>query len=261
MLEVIDKGRSTGPHPTPLLFIHGAWQGAWCWDEHFLDYFADNGYRALAVSLRGHGTSPSSKPLNALRIADYVDDVRGVANSLPTMPVLIGHSLGGFVVQKYLESNDAPAGVLLAATPPRGMFRVSLRLVRRHPWLWTKAIVTGKSLCTIGTAALAREAFFSAEMPEERVTQYAARFQEESRRVAFDTLFLDLPRPQHVTTPLLVLGAEDDAVFSPKVIRATARAYGTEAEIFPDMPHYMMLEAGWTAVAERIVEWLGTRGV
>lgn len=116
MLEVIDKGRSTGPHPTPLLFIHGAWQGAWCWDEHFLDYFADNGYRALAVSLRGHGTSPSSKPLNALRIADYVDDVRGVANSLPTMPVLIGQSLGGFVVQKYLESNDAPAGVLLAAT-------------------------------------------------------------------------------------------------------------------------------------------------
>jgi pimeloyl-ACP methyl ester carboxylesterase len=50
MLEVIDKGRCTDAHPVPLLFVHGAWHGAWCWDEHFLDLFADKGYRALAVN-------------------------------------------------------------------------------------------------------------------------------------------------------------------------------------------------------------------
>ena len=40
---------------TPVLFVHGAWHGAWCGDEHFLDFFADKGYRAVALSLRGHG--------------------------------------------------------------------------------------------------------------------------------------------------------------------------------------------------------------
>jgi len=39
-LEVIDKGVPSSAHPTPLLFVHGACHAAWCWDEHFLDYFA-----------------------------------------------------------------------------------------------------------------------------------------------------------------------------------------------------------------------------
>ncbi len=50
MLEVIDKGSCTEAHPMPLLFVHGGWHGAWCWDEYFLDFFAAKGYRVLAVS-------------------------------------------------------------------------------------------------------------------------------------------------------------------------------------------------------------------
>jgi pimeloyl-ACP methyl ester carboxylesterase len=71
MLTVIDKGSCTESHPAPLLFVHGAGLSAWCWDEHFLDFFADNGYRAVAPSLRGHGGSPVSKPFNKCTIADY----------------------------------------------------------------------------------------------------------------------------------------------------------------------------------------------
>src|ERR1700761_8827579 len=113
MLEVIDKGSVSEIHPIPLLFVHGAWHAAWCWDEHFLSFFADRNYRALAVSLRGHGNSPTTR-LRTCSVADYVEDVNVVADSLPSRPVVIGHSLGGLVVQKYLESHDAPAGVLMA---------------------------------------------------------------------------------------------------------------------------------------------------
>jgi pimeloyl-ACP methyl ester carboxylesterase len=35
------------------------------WDENFLSFFADKGYRALAVSFRGRGDSPTDKPLRA----------------------------------------------------------------------------------------------------------------------------------------------------------------------------------------------------
>ena len=70
----------------------------WCWDEHFLDFFTDKGYHALAPSLRGHDGSPISKRLRKSSIADYVDDVCSVADNLPTAPVLIGHSMGGFIV-------------------------------------------------------------------------------------------------------------------------------------------------------------------
>jgi len=261
VLEVIDKGCVSESHPVPLLFVHGAWHAAWCWDEYFLSFFADKGYRALAVSLRGHGGSPTYKPLRACSVADYVEDVSVVADSLPTRPVVIGHSMGGFIVQKYLESHDAPAGVLMASMPPQGNLGSGLRWIRRHPWHFTKMSITGKALPYISTPQLARERFFSAQMPDSQVLYYAARLQEESTRVGIDCLVLSLPRPKRVTTTLLVLGAHDDGAHTRKEVRATARAYRTEAEFFPNMGHNMMLEPGWVAVADRIHTWLGTQGL
>ena len=260
MLELIDKGSATEAHPVPLLFVHGAFHGAWCWDEHFLGFFADKGYRALAVSFRGHGSSPTPKPLRTCSIADYVSDVDSVADNLPTRPVVIGHSVGGFVVQKYLDSCAAPAAVLIASVPPQGSFGFALRKFRRHPWLMTRAMITGMSLSTVNTPELARESFFSAHTPESEVVRYAAQLQEESAR-AIPDMMRNLPKPEHVNTRLVVLGAECDGLLATKEVRATARAYRTEAEIFPDMGHDMMLEPGWQAVAERIDSWLTAQGL
>lgn len=261
MLEVIDKGCVSEAHPAPLLFVHGAWHAAWCWDENFLGYFADLGYRAVAVSFRGHGGSAIDKPLRRCSVEDYVEDVRAVADSLPAEPVVIGHSMGGLIVQKYLEDRPAPAGVLMASIPPQGNYGSSLRWLRSHPWQAIKMAVTGKSLRYINTPELAREKFFSDHTPEDQVLECAARLQEDSARVSIDCLMLNLPRPARVTAPLLVLGAEQDGAHTRKEVQATARAYGTEAEFFPGMGHNMMLEPGWESVAERIHDWLGDRGL
>jgi pimeloyl-ACP methyl ester carboxylesterase len=244
-----------------LLFVHGAWHGAWCWDEHFLDFFAAKGYRSLAVSLRGHGKSPAPKAKRLCSIADFVDDVASVADSLPTRPVLVGHSLGGFVVQKYLESHDAPCAALLASAPPSGITRFLLRRFKLHPWLTARTLGIGKSLrCIGGAPELARESFFSQSLPAADVVRYAAQLGEEYvGKMVLDMLWLDLPRPNLVTTPLLVLGAENDIVFTQREVRATAAAYHTEADFFPKMAHDMMLEPRWADVAERIHAWLETR--
>ncbi|ORW93913.1 alpha/beta hydrolase [Mycobacterium sp. IEC1808] len=261
MLEVIDKGPDGGSGKTPLLFVHGAWHGAWCWDEHFLDFFAAKGYRSVAVSLRGHGKSPAPKRMHFCSMADFVDDVASVADGLPERPVVIGHSMGGFVVQKYLESHDAPAAVLLASVPPSGIARFLLRRFRLHPWLTTRHLAIAKSRGSMGrTPELARESFFSDSTPLADVARYAAELDEEYvGKHVLGMLWLDLPKPSLVNTPMLVLGAEDDILFSTREVRATARAYHTEAEFIPGMAHDMMLEPGWADVAERIHAWLETR--
>lgn len=259
MLEVIDKGSCSEENPVPLLFVHGAWHAAWCWDEHFLDYFAAKGYRALAVSLRGHGKSPAPKRMQACSVADFVNDVDSVAESLPSRPVVIGHSMGGFVVQKYLEAHDAPAGVLVASMPTRGVGGFVLRGVKRHPWHTVRTSVTRRSLHGYNTPQLAREYFYSPNTPESDVVRYAERLEEEfAGRATPEMALLELPRRERVTTPLLVLGAECDGCFTAEEIRATAWAYRTQAEIFPKMGHNMMLEPGWETVAQRIHSWLGT---
>ncbi len=241
--------------------MHGAWHAAWCWDEHFLNFFADKGYRALALSLRGHGNSPSDKPLRALSINDYVDDVAAVAAALATPPVVIGHSMGGFVVQKYLESRDVPAGVLMASAPPSGYLGSGIRWLRRHPWDFVKLSATGRSLAYVSTPELTRERFFCPHTPEAVVAACAARLQEESARSGRDGL-IALPRPKRVRAPVLVLGAlEDGFAVTPAEVNATARAYRTEAKFFSGMGHNMMIEPGWPAVAECIDSWLVNRGL
>ncbi|BBY19841.1 alpha/beta hydrolase [Mycobacterium stomatepiae] len=254
MLEVIEKAPGRDVGKPPVLFVHGAWY----WDEHFLDFFAEKGYPSLAVSLRGHGKSVDPKRNHFCSIADYVDDVASVAKSLPTPPIVVGHSMGGFVVQKYLESHDAPAAVLLASVPPRGVTLFMLRRGKQHRWHTVRTLLTTKSLHLIGaTPELAREHFYSRFTPEDDVVRYSAPLGEEyAGRWFLDMLFLNLPTPDRVDTPVLVLGAENDGCFTQREVHQTARAYRTQAEIFPDMGHNMMVEPEWAQVAERIHAWL-----
>lgn len=90
-------------------------------------FFAERGYRVLAPSLRGHGGSALSQLLSDWSIADLIIDVASVAAGLPSAPVVIGRSMGGFVVQTYLEVHDAPGGVRVASVPPRGLKAMASR--------------------------------------------------------------------------------------------------------------------------------------
>jgi pimeloyl-ACP methyl ester carboxylesterase len=243
-------------HPAPVVFVHGGWHGAWCWSEHFLPYFADHGHASYAFDLRGHGGSEGRRRLRRTSIADYVADLDQVVRDLDGLPVVIGHSMGTAIVQKYLETRPAAAGVLLTPLPPVGGIPLVLRLAGRHPLAVLKANVTLSLRHIVSNPRLAREAFFSGSMPEERLMEYFSRLQDESYRAFLDMLALNLPRPRRVRTPMLVLGADRDTFLTRGEVEATARAYRTEAVFFP-MAHNMMLEDGWEDVAEHIVQWLG----
>ena len=260
MLELIVRQAEGDSKKTPLLFVHGAWHGAWCWDEFFLPYFARQGYNCYALSLRGHGNSPGRERLRWTRVHEYVADVAQIVAQLPATPVLIGHSMGGFVVQKYLEQYAAAGAILLAAVPPTGVLRTTLRIMLHHPIPFLKVNLTLSLAPLIATPELSRAHFFSASMPAAQVNQYHQRLQDESYLGFLDFLAFNLVRQKRVKRlPLLVLGAENDTIFSPQQVLQTAQAYGTQAEIFPDMAHDMMLEAGWQTVADRMINWLNEK--
>lgn len=253
-LETITRTPANQKYKTPLLFVHGMWHGAWCWDEFFLPFFADAGYHVTALSLRGHAGSEGK--ITGSSIMDYVQDVEEVAKTLPTPPVLVGHSMGGFIVQKFLERNTAPAGVLLASAPPYGVWNGTWLVFKHSPLTLLKILTRFRLQPVVETPESARWAFFSEDMPREQLLKYHAKMNDESFRMYLDLLGLNLVRTKKVKIPLLVLGAKDDTVISNGDVEKTARAYATTAEMFPHMAHDMMLEKGWQAVAERIAKWL-----
>lgn len=261
-LEIVQQMPKGMARPTPLLFVHGKWHGAWCWAEHFLPYFAERGYACVALSLRGHAGSEGRERLRWTSIADYVADVEQVAGGLNAPPVVVGHSMGGFITQKYLEKHpETPAAVLLTSVPPGGLWATTFLLLRRHPLAVLKALATLSLYPTIETPALARWALFSKNMPAEMVEKYHHRMGDESFRAYLDELGLNLVHPKRVQTPVLVIGAQEDQVITPGMVRSTARAYGVQPEIFTNIAHDVMLESGWEQVAQRIAEWLAEKGI
>jgi pimeloyl-ACP methyl ester carboxylesterase len=241
-----------------ILLVHGAWHGPWCWDA-FAERLAGHGHEVHAVRLRGHDQPPGRI---WHRVHHYVDDVRQAAAAFPEPPVLVGHSLGGLVVQRYLERHPAPGAVLLASVPPTGMLLPAARLAARHPLAWLKVNLLLSLRPLVSSSALVRELFFTPETPQALVDDTAARLQDESWPAVVDTMVL-WAHPRRVRVPVLVLGAERDRFFTAGEVRRTAAAYRARAEIVPGIGHNMMLDDGWEKVADRVDAWtreVGMRG-
>lgn len=62
-LEVLSQQPLRESSKSPVLLVHGAWHGAWCWKVYFADYLAQQGFQVHAISLRGHGNSEGRRRL------------------------------------------------------------------------------------------------------------------------------------------------------------------------------------------------------
>ena len=252
---VFRKGAGGGGRP--LLFVHGAFVGAWCWEAHFLDYFAALGHDCHALNLRGHGEGEPGDDLASLE--DFVADVLLAAAGLSSPPVLIGHSMGAVVAQRAWRRAGAAGLALLAPVPPQGLFASSAMLALNNPYLLTEINKLKIGMGLRGEPALLRRAIFSDALPEADVVRHLVRMRRESTRALMDLSwpqYFWIDRVREAEVPLLVLGGAADVLFPPPMVQASAVLHQANAEILPGVAHVMMLDAGWRGVAERIAGWL-----
>ena len=106
------SGHSGSP---PLVFLHGIGGAARGWRGQ-LEAFGDR-YRAIAWDMPGYG---GSAPLATVSIPALADALRDFLQQVgATKPILVGHSIGGMIVQQLLASSpDIASAVVLAQTSP-----------------------------------------------------------------------------------------------------------------------------------------------
>ena len=99
----------------PLVFLHGIGGAARAWRDQ-LDSL-DNRYRTIAWDMPGYG---GSQPLETASIATLAVALKDfLAQVNVEKPTLVGHSIGGMIVQQLLATDPAIAhAVVLAQTSP-----------------------------------------------------------------------------------------------------------------------------------------------
>jgi pimeloyl-ACP methyl ester carboxylesterase len=226
-----------------VVFLHGAWCWNWYWKPYFLPYFAAQGYDSVAFSLRGHGASEGHAQLNSFSIGDYVRDLRAVVETLEN-PLIVGHSMGGFITQAYLTQYAARGAVLLASAPPKTALAPLF-----------KNLLAGLASPKMGDLDMLRRQMFSREPDDRSMDAYLHNVQGESVRAAGSVILRGIKHPEHIKAPLLVIGGGRDKLVPPQSVALTARTYHTEAVMFEEMSHMLMLEPRWRDVADAIIRF------
>jgi pimeloyl-ACP methyl ester carboxylesterase len=88
----------TGP---AIVFVHGITEDRYAW--HSVVPYLEDGFRCVRLDLRGHGDSDDADDYGAFALAEDVATVVAEAG-IDEPPLVVGHSLGGFVVTAYAAS-------------------------------------------------------------------------------------------------------------------------------------------------------------
>jgi pimeloyl-ACP methyl ester carboxylesterase len=228
-----------------LVFVHGMSHGAWCWKERFIPYFEAKGYTCLAINLPGHEEMGSSKVIS-YSINDYVQALGSFVDKLDTPPILIGHSMGGMIVQRYLKTGKAKKAILLASVPPSGVLRPSLRTLFRYPGA-IPYLLQGNLFKAFQQYS---QLFFN-DNPLSEV--YKPKLCAESF-LAYLGLFI--PVTHRIDCPVLVIGGSADGLISVDEFQQTAKHYQAPIEIIDGGSHDLMLDEGCEKTAEVMKGWM-----
>jgi pimeloyl-ACP methyl ester carboxylesterase len=242
----VERARAQGsPLGSPLVFVHGGNQGSWAW-ENYLTYFAQLGRDCYAFSwFNRHGSRQLPDAEFVMRsLADTVHELETVVAFAGQEPILVTHSMGALVGQKYAENHPVVAQVHI--TPaicaevglhPDSEFDLSAPF---EPPSFEEAWPLHFPECT-----------------ETDARRYHSLLSSESALAIKETITSSFSVDRtRLGGPSLVLAAENDRIVPAEAVRRSAAHFGSDYLYLPGRSHNVLLEPRWRESATRIANWL-----
>ena len=253
--------RRAAPDSPPralLLLLHGFGDHSGRY-EHVGSWAVGRGYALWALDQRGHGRSPGPRG-HVVRFAQFLADVAALrkraAAEVDAPQVLLGHSLGGLVALRYLET--APQG--LAAT------------VVTSPWLgtamrapaWKTAaarvladLAPGLGMATgLDTRLLSRDP--AVGLAADGDALYHQRMTPRTYREILAAQAAVVAERDRIAGPLLMLLAGDDRIVSRGAAEEFGRSLRPPADciVYDGMYHEILNERERGRVLADLGAWL-----
>lgn len=273
-LEVFYSLTTAKSYKGCILCVPGICHGAWCF-ENFLEFFPNNGFDCFALSFRGHAGSAGHEKLNEFGLSDYAEDIKECIEYclkkkkvMKSTPFLLGHSMGGAVVQNFIGkyANTIKGAILFAPATADGM-----GIGEQIKPIFSDGLANGFKILnlinnnqTVPTNVMKKCAFFSGRVSKEKIEYYNKLLQNESKKAISELGKAYTDNYNKDNIPIFVVGSYADAYFGEKSLDKTADVYNCfkdntkkRLEILPDLCHDMMLdENGWENSARVVLEFM-----
>ena len=217
---------SCGEGP-PVILIHGMAASLQDWDA-YLPSLVSRGYRAIALDLPGHGESSKPEDAREYHVDALYESMRDWIEGLDleSPPLLVGHSLGGYLSLAYARRHPDRVRGLALIDPFYSPEQLSplMRLLRRRPAASVHAMRLAPEWAI--QAALKLDSTSMANFSPQAQRQIVADYKRASPYIFYITryipyLTLELPLVKH---PALVLNGEKDLTLNPKSFTRMAEA-------------------------------------
>ncbi|MBV9891408.1 MAG: alpha/beta fold hydrolase [Rhizobacter sp.] len=260
----------------PVVFVHGLWLHAASW-QPWLEAFEAAGYAPVAPGWPGEHPTVEAARGDPQRVAnrgidDIADHIGNVVAALPAPPILVGHSLGGLIVEKMLGEGVGRAAIAIDPAQIKGVLPLPLAQLRAALPALANPLNRGRAV------SLTREEFrfgfgnaLSASESDELYDRWAI---PSPAKPLFEAALANLTT--HAASavdmanqqrgPLLLISGTADHTVPDVVTRATFRQYRhsqavTELRQFEGRGHSLTVDHGWRDVADACLQWLHAHGL
>jgi len=247
-----------------IVFIHGLFMNPASWAT-WIKHFEEKGYTCYAPPFPFHEGSPSelrnnpNPKLGKLTIGEVVNTYLNFIEKLPEKPILIGHSIGGFVVQKLINLDKAAAGICIDSVAPNG--------INTFKWSFWKAnlpIINPLKGDTVFTPSVNwfQFAFTNTLTTNETEKIYNEFVVPESRNIPRTMLSKDGKVDfKKAHQPLLFIAGEKDNIIPKSLNKENFKAYKDknsqrDFKEFEGRTHFICGQNNWQEVALFINNWI-----
>jgi pimeloyl-ACP methyl ester carboxylesterase len=246
-----------------VMFIHGMFLNPRSW-EAWQEFFERKGFDCIAPAWPLHEGDPAvlrneaPRGLGELSLDAVIASMRAAAAPYDDL-ILIGHSVGGLIVQKLISEGIGSLGVPICSVAPNRMLSLDWGFFRNSMSITNP--LKGDAPYPMDADGFYKN-FGNTMNRADSDVAYARFAMHESRNVLRDCMGdtgkIDLDR-KHV--PLLFISAAADEIIPSDLCEKNAKAYtdpGSQVDYveFPNRGHYICGQPGWAEVAAYVEEWL-----
>ena len=247
-----------------IVFIHGLFMNAKSWNNWKI-YFEKKGYICIVPDYPHHKGEPADlrkdipEGLGNLTLTEVVDYYTEIIIKLDEKPILVGHSMGGLIVQILINRDLAVAGISIDPAPPKGVFSFKWSFIKAN--LPTINPLKGVKAC-LPSVKWFKYAFCNTMTMEEAKKIYEDLLVPESRKIPRESTKkagkIDFKKA-HV--PLLIIAGEKDNIIPSSLNKKNVKKYKNEECIvdfkeFEGRTHILCVQKGWEEIADDIDSWI-----